>query len=170
MIAGETGETDAAEERGFHFERLKWKRPYRYVWLKHVVGIDLSVHCARSLVGRYDGRIDALCLDHLPFAVANDAPVMYLCAVSVYADNVHIPFRFALGKRLEVEDENCAVRIRNAEYLPLGVPVVASGCDWRQFIIARHPKARLASYATCRNWQFACWLARNPAVLEARRE
>ena len=166
------GEDEPArpDESDLHFERLKWKRPYRYTWLKHVRGIDLSVHCAKSLVGYYDRRMDARCLEYLPFAVPNDAPVMYLCATCGYADNVHIPFRFALGKRLDIDDAHCSVRIRNAEYLPLGVPVAASGCDWRQFIIARHPKARLASYATCRNWQFACWLARNPDVLGVRRE
>ena len=167
-MQGENGEpAESAIETAFHFERLKWKRPYRYTWLKHVRGINLSVHCAKSLVGYYDRGMDARRMEYLPFAVPNDAPVMYLCATCGYADNVHIPFRFALGKRLDIDDEHCAVRIRNAEYLPLGVPVAASGCDWRQFIIPRHPKAKYTSYNTCRNWQFACWLARNPDVLGA---
>ncbi len=31
--------------------------PFRYLWLKSVTGVDLSVHCAKCLLGEYDERI-----------------------------------------------------------------------------------------------------------------
>ncbi len=127
--------------------------PFRYLWLKSVTGIDLRVHCAKCLLGQYDERIGNTTVELRDMELA-PAPYYYLCGVSMpyrWSNNFHLAFREKPGERLEVNRQGVHIIIDNAEEIRFGwqdVPLDAPH---------RHNKA----YFTCRNWQFAHWLARH---------
>lgn len=56
-------------------------RMYKYLWLKYVTGTNLSVHCARCLLGEYEERIKAY-MRSIYNLELRDAPVYYLCGVA----------------------------------------------------------------------------------------
>lgn len=57
---------------------LKVSAPFSYLWLKHVTGVNLAVHCAHCLLGEYDPRIKAN-LTEISNIPLPDAPYHYLC-------------------------------------------------------------------------------------------
>ena len=77
------------------------------------------------------------------------APYFYLCGVTpVYAENLHLPFRFCPGGRVVYEDANVCIQIEDAEQidiLPLPDAVLNSERYGERF-------------TTCRNFQFG-WRA-----------
>ena len=120
---------------------------FRYLWLKHVTGVDLSVHCARCLLGEYDNRISAD-TRHASGLVLPNAPFHYLCGVSspyVWARNFHLAFREKEGYIVEVARHGIRIVIEDAEEVPFG----------ESDIDPLDPYAHLKAYRTCRNWQFA---------------
>ena len=120
---------------------------FRYLWLKHVTGVDLSVHCARCLLGEYDNRISDD-TRHASGLVLPSAPFHYLCGVSspyVWARNFHLAFREKEGYIVEVARHGIRIVIEDAEEVPFG----------ETDIDPLDPHAHLKAYRTCRNWQFA---------------
>lgn len=123
------------------------------IWLKYVTGVDLDVHCIRSLIGgRHHGielyaRHQTLTLDqHTPTPLA-----FYLCGVSTPYDwrrNAHLAFVAAPGETWsgEAAVPGLTVELTNA------APVFGWG---EQSIDTTHPYAGARLYRTCRNWQFA---------------
>ena len=84
-------------------------RMYKYLWLKYVTGTNLSVHCARCLLGEYEVRFKGY-IRSLHDIELKDAPVYYLCGVAhdrVWKHNLHIAFVAAAGQMIEVDDEFC---------------------------------------------------------------
>ena len=126
-------------------------RMYRYLWLKSVTGVNLSVHCARSLIGKYDPRFhgymqSAYNIELLP------APFYYLCGVShdrEWKHNLHLAFSEEVGSEIVIDDEFCRIKIDNARRIEITNRYI----DWR------NPLSRKKEYCTCRNWQFAYMLA-----------
>lgn len=120
-------------------------RNFRYLWLKYVTGFDLSVHCAKCLVGEYSKRRftdGSLLLDEFP------AEYYYLCGVVMpykWADNLHLAFRYKEGGRIEYNDGHTRIDISNAEAIPIRTLPSYS----------LHPKGKFVTYNTCRNWRFA---------------
>jgi hypothetical protein len=57
---------------------LKVSAPFSYLWLKHVTGVNLAVHCAHCLLGEYDPRIKAN-LTEVSNITLPDTPYHYLC-------------------------------------------------------------------------------------------
>lgn len=139
---------------------IKVNSPFRYIWLKYIVDHDLNTHCASSLIGEYSKRISAktvegynLTLDEHPHRV------MYLCGVAypfVWGNNFHLAFRYKKGEILRYSDNGIEVEIQNAERIYFS----------EKDIDTTHKKAKFKSYNTCRNWQFANWLAKNQERLE----
>ena len=127
-------------------------RMYKYLWLKYVTGTNLSVHCARCLLGEYEVRFKGY-IRSLHDIELKDAPVYYLCGVAhdrVWKHNLHIAFVAAAGQMIEVDDEFCRLRIANARRLEIST----------RFIDRDIPQSRKKEFYTCRNWQFACMLAK----------
>lgn len=124
-------------------------KPFRYLWLKSVEGVDLSQHCAKCIIGEYDDRVSARVrqLDDVTLTES----VYYLCGVALpykWENNFHLAFRHKEGSTLTYESNGVAVVIENAER------IFFSGLD----IDTSLPQAHKKAFCTCRNWQFANWL------------
>lgn len=122
---------------------------FRYLWLKYVTGFDLSVHCARCLVGQYSRmfpyrkRVTELYNEPLE---EHSAKWLYLCGVSNrYENNLHIAFEEAEGETLLYDDGKTIVEIEGARQIPI---IQLESYD-------KEPKGHLKEFNTCRNWRFA---------------
>lgn len=131
---------------------LNVTRNFRYLWLKSVVGVDLSQHCARSLVGQYNNNISNS-IKHLEnLEISNE--VHYLCGVAFpfnWNNNFHLAFRYCEGNILEYSSNGVSIKIQDAEMLPISP----------EYIDDSDPHSRIKSYCTCRNWQFAHYFAKH---------
>lgn len=133
------------------------ERPYKYLWLRYIQGINLEHHCARSFIGDYDTTFHGF-LTSLYNYTLRDSKVYYLCGVAndrIWAHNLHIAFIPAEGESVEIDNEFCRIIIRNARQIRFSA----------KDIIPNLPQARLKVYSTCRNWQFANYLARHQELL-----
>lgn len=131
---------------------LKVSAPFSYLWLKHVTGVNLTVHCAHCLLGEYDPRIKAN-LTEVSNITLPDAPYHYLCGVSrpyVWSRNFHLAFREKEGSRLTVQRNGIHIEIGNAEEVTFSQDDIDPG----------DPHAKSKAYFTCRNWQFAYKIAK----------
>jgi hypothetical protein len=126
---------------------LEIESPFRFVWLKYVTGVDLSVHCAKSLLGRYDTRIGPKAagdyeLDESP------AGVIYLCGVAKpyrWSANVHAAWAVDPDAFFSFETNGISGVVEGGRQLVIPRPVPRPALA--------HGEAR--AYFTCRNWQFA---------------
>lgn len=143
--------------------RLQINDRYGYLWLKEVRNVDLTQHCASALVGSYQPQVNAgrlgADLRHEPInlELSHLAPARayYLCGVTrpyVWARNAHIAME---------PDETAG----SATFESHGLTVETSGLRRIEFseadIDPADPNIGRAAYRTCRNWQFAHWLAVN---------
>lgn len=127
-------------------------KPFRYFWLKKVEGVNLSQHCAKSLIGEYSTEVNAS-ESHFENIELQDG-IYYLCGVSMpykWANNFHLAFQYAEGKTLQYESNGVKVKIENAESLPISP----------EYIDRTNPNACKKAYCTCRNWQFANYLKKH---------
>ena len=125
-----------------YIKTLSVNAPFRYLWLKHVRGVDLNVHCARCLHGEYIDGISPRNHEH-PEIELEDG-VYYLCGVSlpyVWEKNFHLAFCYSEGSRIEYENNGISVVIENAARMP----ILESSID------ETHPKAGNKQFRTCRN-------------------
>ncbi len=127
-------------------KKLKTRKPFMYLWLKTVDGVNLYEHCARSLVGKYDNRVsaDTKEIDNLKL----ENKIYYLCGVSkpyVWKNNFHLAFCPAKNKRIQVERNGVYIEIEGAEEILFN----------ENDIISELPQSKRKEYYTCRNWQFA---------------
>lgn len=124
-------------------------KPFKYLWLKKVENIDLSVHCAKCLVGEY---INAINNRQQSFAdIELQDGIYYLCGVAIpynWDNNFHLAFKYSKGSQITYENNGISVIIHNAIQLPID----------EKYIDTTHNKAHLKTYRTCRNWQFAHYL------------
>ena len=127
-------------------------KPFRYLWLKSVEGVNLDDHCAKSLIGQYDNRIGKDI--HQINDVTLEHNVYYLCGVALpykWANNFHLAFRHKPGAILKYENNGISVTIQDAERIVFS----ENDVDWSL------PQAKKREYHTCRNWQFANWYKNN---------
>lgn len=124
-------------------------KDFKFLWLKKVEGIDLSKHCAQSLLGPYNKQIGP----HI--TTINDLNledgIYYLCGVAFpycYDNNFHLAFTNCDGSEINYSSNGIDVIIENAAPLPIN----------SSYINKMLPKAKFKSYYTCRNWQFANYL------------
>lgn len=123
--------------------------PFRYLWLKRVTGVDLSVHCARCLKGQYMDNISPRNPHTTDIKLVDS--IYYLCGVSLpynWAKNFHIAFEYSEGSRIEYANNGISVVIENAVALPIS----------ESYIDQTDQHAWKKEYRTCRNWQFAHYL------------
>ncbi len=121
-------------------------KPFRYLWLKRVIGVKLSVHCANCLKGEYYPGIDRYTTTAKNIMLANG--VYYLCGVATpynWNNNFHLAFSYEPGSNIQFSDKGVSVEILNAKILPIS----------EKFIDNTHRFANVKEYRTCRNWQFA---------------
>ena len=121
---------------------------FKYLWLKTVKGVDLEQHCARCLKGEYDKRISPAMKEGRGIALEDS--VYYLCGVAQpfkWEKNFHLAFMPQPGSTIHYESNGITVEIEGAVQLPICTDNIDQS----------HPKARLKSYHTCRNLQFANW-------------
>ena len=139
-----------------YIKTLDVSAPLRYLWLKHVTGVDLNVHCARCLVGKYMDNISP----HNPHTtdIQLNNGIYYLCGVSlpyVWEKNFHIAFEYSEGSRIEYANNGISVVIENAIELPIS----------ESYIDQNNPNAWRKEFRTCRNWQFAHYLKQRKEAL-----
>lgn len=130
---------------------MKICKPFRYLWLKSVTGVNLNVHCARCLKGTYDDRISPEAGELHDIELIGD--LYYLCGVAkpyCWANNFHLAFKQKDGATLRYSDNGISVIIENAER----IEITADAIDHSL------PQAEKKEFSTCRNWQFANWLKR----------
>lgn len=125
---------------------IKVENEFKYLWLKTVEDVDLSVHCARCLKGKYDSRIRPFkgILEDLEL----DDKIYYLCGVSQpykWSDNFHLAFVPSEGNVVDVNEHGIHIIIENAERINISP----------DYIDSKNPKSHEYAYKTCRNWQFA---------------
>lgn len=125
-------------------KKLIIKSQYKYIWLKYVEGVDLSQHCARCLIGKYEKEILASKLEydnlHLP-----NSKYYYLCAVYKYETNIHLAFIEKQGSKILIDNEYYHIEIENAEQIQID----KSSIDYTL------PQSADKNFSTCRNWWFA---------------
>lgn len=124
-------------------------KPFKYLWLKKISGVDLSVHCAKSLVGKYDTRIKSSTkeLNDIPL----DDGIWYLCGVAkpyVWANNFHFAFVSCENSTAAISYNGISIEVEGAKMLPINEDSI----DWDL------PQSKRKEYSTCRNWQFANFL------------
>lgn len=127
------------------------KENFRFLWLKYVAGFDLSVHCARCLVGTYSSHFSKHGkVKRLVGARLNEAPAQfyYLCGVTEpyrWKDNLHVAFRYKPGSVLQYDDGKTGIVIEDAERIEIR--------KLPDYHLEPHGYDR--NYHTCRNWRFA---------------
>ena len=130
-------------------KELTVTKPFKYLWLKNVTGIDLSVHCAKCLKGEYNNDISNKIKTLSDLNLENG--IYYLCGVSlpyVWHNNFHLAFEYSQGGTIDYCNNGIHIIIENAIALPISTEYI----DWG------NPKANSKAYNTCRNWQFANYL------------
>lgn len=140
---------------------------YRYLWLKSITGIDLGQHCASTFIGTYHPEIDRQRINEgatvsIEFEPAEDVLAYYLCGVASTRDwsrNAHLAFVPAEGEGwhgIAGDEASHSERSRLLVTLDGAVPVLGWG---EHSIPASEPRLRQPHFRTCRNWQFAHYLA-----------
>lgn len=126
---------------------IKINKNFMYLWLKSVDGVDLSNHCAKCLLGKYDDRVNNKIIEKHNIEL-DDNKIYYLCGVSkpyVWNNNFHLAFRYKENSVIKYENNGIEVIINNAEMLPIN----------EKYIDKSDINANKKEYYTCRNWQFA---------------
>lgn len=132
-------------------ERLEFYRPYKYIWLKKVFGVDLSKHCAKCLIGEYHPRFNWNIKTYKNIGLKGGVVPYYICGVDgTYKHHFHLAFREKKGSNIEMLCEEAYVKIIDAEAIPIKL------C----FVDFTHPNIKNQAFATCRNWWFAHWFAK----------
>lgn len=135
---------------------LEVSAPFRYLWLKEVRGVDLSVHCAKCLLGTYSKAVSSR-TEYVEDVPLKDC-VHYLCGVSKpynWSKNFHLAFRPCEGSIVVYSSNGVSVVVQDAERLPID----------ESWVDESDPNSKKKPYRTCRNWQFANYLAKNPRLL-----
>lgn len=133
-------------------QKMTVTKPFRYLWLKSVKGVNLDEHCAKCILGEYSGAISTKGREFHDIQLSGD--MYYLCGVSQpykWENNFHLAFRYKKGEAIAYDSNGISVVILNAER------IVFSEAD----IDLHHPNASKRAYSTCRNWQFANWYRKN---------
>ena len=128
---------------------LKNNREWLYLWGKYVTGINLEVHCAKSLLGNYSKKIvkNKSLMKDIKLDEYN-SNIFYLCGVSKpyrWNENFHIALRYKEGNNITIERNGLYLEIENAEEIPIDFDI--NKCT--------HKNKFKKEYSTCRNWQFA---------------
>lgn len=120
---------------------------FRYLWLKSVYNVDLSVHCAKCLKGVYCSSVTPH-TNPIRNVMPIPAPFYYLCGVSrpyVWENNFHLAFVYSKGGHIDITRNGIHVVIDNATEF----------CFSSADIDMNDKNARKREFCTCRNWQFA---------------
>lgn len=135
-------------------KELTLNREFTFFWLKYIRDVDLSVHCARSLIGMYDKKISIYNRKdkdtHWENVILDKQEVdfWYFCGVSKpykWEDNFHLVIRCVEGEKLEINEKGVTAIIENAVRVP--IEPVPENLDI--------PHVDDPDYYTCRNWMFA---------------
>lgn len=130
---------------------LRINRHYRYLWLKHITGVDLSQHCARCLIGDYERTVNRATRECRDIVLGDKYVAHYLCGVINYADNLHCAIMRKDGAHTEAHDEKFDIVIDGGVIVPISAASIPASA----------PHAGERAFYTCRNWQFANWLKAN---------
>lgn len=129
------------------------KHPASFTWLKYINGVDLSHHCAKSLLGTYEQRWHRY--GNKPIWSPLTLPVSpfyYFCAVTPrWENNAHVAFVYKEGATMIVDNDQVYMEVENAEALPINQDCI----DWNL------PQSQDKAFNTCRNWWFASYLAKH---------
>ena len=121
-------------------------KPFKYLWLKTVLDVDLSQHCAKCLIGEYNSNIKANIKTIENLEISND--IQYLCGVAqpfIWKNNFHLAFKYSKGNILNYSNNGISIIIEDAEMLPIS----------NKYIDLDDINSTKKTYNTCRNWQFA---------------
>ncbi len=125
---------------------IKIEKPFRYLWLKSVIDVNLDNHCAKCLVGEYCSNINSSKKEFSNIKLNHG--IYYLCGVSLpynYDNNFHLAFKYQNNNILDFSNNGITVKIKNAVSLHISI----------KYVNESHPKSKFKSYYSCRNWQFA---------------
>lgn len=128
------------------------KQEYKYLWLRYINGVDLTQHCARTFIGRYDERFHGF-LSDIRNVELQEARWYYLCGVDSHgqwARNLHLAFVASAGSEINLDNSLIECRIVNARQIHFDNSYI----DWSL------PQAKKKEFNTCRNWWFSNMIAR----------
>lgn len=128
---------------------------FRYLWLKYITGISLSVHCAGCFKGVYSKQVSPT-VTNLENAELNECEtnIFYLCGVASpynWSKNFHLAFEQSEGNMIDYASNGIHVVIENAKQLPISQDDIDTSLK----------NADRKEYYTCRNWQFANYLRKH---------
>lgn len=130
-------------------KKLKIKNKMRYIWLKSVEDVDLTNHCAKSLVGQYSKQFNSSTYEYNNIQLTfSKSGIYYLCGVSMpflYSSNIHLAFKEKNGSNISINNDHITCEIEDAEILPIDP----------KYIDINSKYSNKKSYNTCRNWIFA---------------
>lgn len=133
--------------------RMEIKSNYWIQWLRYVDGVNLNEHCMKSLLGHNDKRINRGITLYENIELEK-APYYYFCGVHAgwaYNKNIHIAWKDSSDGKIIVDNEFVYAEIEGAERIDINP----------DSIDADNPLSNNKLFSTCRNWQFANWLAKN---------
>lgn len=132
--------------------KLENNGSFKFLWMKTVRSVDLSVHCAKCLLGTWDSRIS-----HEKKVIENIELyncVYYICGVAYpwcWSKNFHLAFEPCEGENIDFDCNQVHIVIEGARALPI----------LEENIDPLDPHIKEDIYRTCRNWQFAHWFKKN---------
>lgn len=125
---------------------VKWN--FKYLWMKYVTWFDLSVHCAKSLIGDYSKKIKNEKIKQSKIVLnESEYKYIYICWVSTpyqYSNNFHLVIVYEKKSNLKIDRNWIYLDIENAKEIQIQKK--------QNYNI--HQKWNIKSYNTCRNWQF----------------
>lgn len=127
------------------------KGTYKILWLRYVYGVNLEQHCMKSLLGHNDKRVRGY-MRQLINLKLEESRYYYLCGVDHgfnWYRNLHLAFVRSVGSVIEIDNEFIKCRILNAHQIPISDKYI----NWNL------PQSKNRLFSTCRNWQFANFLA-----------
>lgn len=138
-------------------KKLILKSNYWIIWMRYVNGVNLNEHCMKSLLGRNDQRFKRGITQYEDIELER-APYYYFCGVHAnwdYPKNIHIAWKDSVGSFV-VDNEYVYAEIEGGEMIEISP----------QYIDRTNPNATNKLYTTCRNWQFANWLAKSDITIK----
>ncbi len=135
---------------------IEVEAPFRYLWLKYVTGVNLNIHCAGGLKGKYSTEISNKTKSAEMVLDEHEAKAYYLCGVSTpynWAKNFHLAFISAPGSSLLYESNGIAVNIKNVQRVQFE--------EYNARMQSQSEKRDRKEFYTCRNWIFANYALKN---------
>ena len=116
-------------------EYMNITKPFKYIWLRYITGIDFENHCAKTFKGTYSKKVTKepeqkeIALDERDLTKCR-YQFYYLCGVSapyVHEHNFHLAFIYKEGSTVHYNHNGIEIKIKDACQLR----ITPQDIDWQ---------------------------------------